>query len=165
MKIPFLRTQFNYNMNDAGDESALACKDQSLTQQSFRDEVDINTIVERFHLTGEVPQLEKLPSYDDFTGVFDYQTAMNAIVAARHTFDSLPAKLRARFNNDPAQFVDFCDDGENIDEAIKLGLVDKKITQEEQLALELDRPVTLNDLREAFKVPENKGETPKPPKT
>ena len=126
MKTTFIRSPYNYDMNKAGDESGLECKDQTLAQQHFKDECDINTIVDRFGLTGEIPVIEHLPQSQDFEGIFDYQTAMNAIVAAQRTFDSLPAKLRARFQNSPAEFVAFCDDTENLDEAIKLGLASKR---------------------------------------
>jgi len=126
MAAPFVRNPYNYDMNKAGDESGLKCKDPTLTQQHFKEEVDINTLVERFNLTGQMPQIEHLPTHADFEGIFDFQTAMNAIVAARETFDSLPAKLRYRFHNGPAEFVDFCSDPENVDEAVKLGLADKK---------------------------------------
>lgn len=128
MKLPFLRTPYNYDRNLAGDESGLKCEDPTLTQQQFREEADINTLVERFHLTGEIPQLTELPSYGDFTGIFDYQTAMNALVATRETFQSLPAKLRARFHNDPQEFLEFCNDSENRPEALKMGLLKPEAT-------------------------------------
>ena len=35
---------------------------------------------------------------------------------------TMPADVRARFNNDPALFVDFCSDEANLDEMRKLGL-------------------------------------------
>jgi len=37
----------------------------------------------------------------------------------------LPADLRARFDNDPAQLIQFLENSDNKDEAIKLGLVNK----------------------------------------
>ena len=38
---------------------------------------------------------------------------------------ALPAQIRSRFENDPAKLIDFLDNSENLDEAIKLGLVSK----------------------------------------
>lgn len=122
MKAPFLRTPYNYDMNKAGDESALACKDPTLTQQSFAEEVDINTIVRRFGLTGELPTNVRMPQYGDYTEVMDYHQAMTAIRMADESFYSMPADVRARFDNNPGKFVDFCLDEKNLDEAIKLGL-------------------------------------------
>lgn len=156
MKPPFIRSPYNYDMNEAGDESGLACKDPTLTQQSFKDEADINTLVERFHLTGEMPQLQQLPSYDDYTGLFDYQTAMNAVIAARQTFESLPAKTRARFHNEPQEFLEFFEDPENRPEAIRMGLI--------QAPPEVLTKAQEKDKRLEPEVPETKGETPTTPK-
>lgn len=125
MPAPFVRNPYNYDMNKAGDESGLNCKDKTLTQQSFKEECDINTIVERFGLTGEMPQVLHLPAYGDYEGIFDFQTAMNAIRQAQESFMNLPAKLRARFHNEPQELLEFCADANNKDEAIKLGLVEK----------------------------------------
>lgn len=119
----FIRTEHNYDMNAAGDESGLRCDDPSLTKQSFREESDINVIVARFNLTGQLPVGIRMPSYGDFADVFDFQTAMNAIAHANEAFDAMPAGVRARFHNDPAEFVAFCSDQANREEAEKLGLV------------------------------------------
>lgn len=127
MKIPFLRTPYNYNRDDASNESGLECLDPTMAQQQFREECDINTIMERFGRTGELIAPVRMPKYGDFEGINDYHSAMNAIVDAQQTFDSLPAKLRARFSNDPAEFVEFCMNDENRDEAIRLGLVEAVI--------------------------------------
>lgn len=126
METVFVRSEYNYDRDKASDESGLRCEDLSLTKQSFAEECDINTIVRRFGVTGELPSNVVMPTYQDFEGVFDFQTAMNAIVKANESFMLMPAEVRARFNNDPALFVDFCSNDDNIDEAVKLGLIAKK---------------------------------------
>lgn len=100
----------------------------SLTQQSSKDEADINTIVKRFLKTGVLPQGAENPRYIEFNEVFDFQTAMNAVVAAERSFMAMPAEVRERFGNNPAKFVEFCSDKENLPEMRKLGLA---ITPEE----------------------------------
>lgn len=122
---PFIRSAYNYDMDEESLKSGLHCKDKTLAQQQFRDEVDINTIVERFGLTGQMPTDIREPSYGDYTGIFDYQSAMNVVVEARQAFMELPAKIRARFHNDPQEILEFLDDENNRDEAVKLGLVKK----------------------------------------
>jgi phage internal scaffolding protein len=124
MKIPFLRTPYNYDRDIASNESGLECLDSTMAQQQFREECDINTIMERFGRTGELIAPVRMPQYGDFDGVNDYHSAMNAIVEAQSAFESLPAKVRARFSNDPAEFLEFCFNEENRDEAIRLGLVE-----------------------------------------
>lgn len=127
MKIPFLRTPYNYDRDIASNESGLECLDPTMAQQQFREECDINTIMERFGRTGELVAPVRMPQYGDFDGVNDYHSAMNAIVEAQSAFDQLPAKMRARFGNDPAEFVEFCMNEENREEAIRMGLVQAPI--------------------------------------
>lgn len=122
MKV-FIRSPYNYDRDAVSDETGLSCPEPTLAQQQFREEADINTILERFGRTGEVIAPARLPQYGDFVDVTDYHSAMNAIIQAQDSFDSLPAKLRARFDNDPGKFVEFCLDDNNRQEAIALGLV------------------------------------------
>lgn len=125
----FIRNPYNYDTNLASEESALYCEDPSRTKQSFKEECDINTILKRFNITGQLPVCPLQPQYGDFSGVFDYQTALNAVIAAQDSFNALPATLRNRFANDPAAFVDFCSDESNREEMIRLGLVIEKATE------------------------------------
>lgn len=125
-KLPFLRTPYNYDTDAASNESGLHCEDASLAQQHFKDECDINNILRQFNITGLIPESPLSPRYGDFTGIGDYHTALNQVIAAEDEFMTLPATLRARFENDPAQLINFLDNPENYNEAISLGLVDKK---------------------------------------
>lgn len=118
----FIRTAFNYDVDAASDESGLKCEDVSRTHQSFAEECDINTIVRRFNLTGALPDNVRVPQYADFEESFDFHSAMNAIAMANESFDAMPAEVRARFHNDPGEFVDFCSIPDNIEEMRKLGL-------------------------------------------
>lgn len=123
MSIVFLRTPYNYDREAASDDSGLMCADPSLAQQQFREDSDINTIVKRFNLTGEVPQGVNVPRYGDFALVYDYHSAMNLVLAADEAFMQMPAEVRARFRNDAGAFVDFVSDPANAAEAAKLGLI------------------------------------------
>lgn len=125
----FLRTPYNYDTMQVSDETALRCEDPSLAQQNAKEECDINTIVRRFGLTGELPSGVRMPQYGDFTGVTDYHSALNAVIAAQDSFMQLPADVRSRFNNDAAAFVDFCMKEENRAEAEKLGLVAPRVNE------------------------------------
>jgi len=122
-KSPFLRTPYNYDLDAASNESGLHCEDATLTQQHFKDECDINNILRQFNITGILPEAPLSPRYGDFTGISDYHTALNQVIAAEDEFMRLPADLRARFENDPAQLIEFLENSDNKDEAIKLGLV------------------------------------------
>lgn len=121
---PELRRQsLDYDTNKASDDSGISCPEPTLAQQQFKEESDINFIADRYGLTGELPQIMDLPAYGDFTGIFDFQTAKNAVIAGQQQFMTLPAKLRSRFNNDPQQLLEFLADEDNRKEAEFLGLV------------------------------------------
>lgn len=128
-KAIFLRTPYNYDLDAASNESGLACEEPTLAQQHFKDECDINTILERFNITGMLPEAPLSPRYGDFSGIGDYHTALNRVMAAKDEFMTLPAHIRARFDNDPAKLIEFIEDETNRPEAEELGLVDKPIPE------------------------------------
>lgn len=123
VEVPFFRTGFNYDRDAASDDSGIACPEPTLAQQQFREDSDINTIVKRFNLTGELPQGLTVPRYGDFTEVSDYHSALNLVKAADAAFLELPAHIRARFNHDAGAFVDFVSDDKNRSEAAELGIL------------------------------------------
>ena len=121
--LPFVRSAYNYDRDMVSEETGLACLDVSRAQQNFAEECDINTIVKRFGLTGELPSNVKVPQYGDFDQVVDYHSAMNLVAQANEAFDQMPASVRSRFANDPGAFVDFCSDPANAAEMGRLGLL------------------------------------------
>lgn len=100
----------------------IRCLEPGKAIQSQKEESDINTIVKRFGLSGQLPQNVRTPLNEDFDGVFDYQSAMNMVLDADRAFRAMPADVRKRFGNDPAEFMDFVSVPENQEEARKLGL-------------------------------------------
>ena len=119
-----VRSAFDYDSDAASEAAGLRCpEEEGMTQQHFAKECDINEIVRRFGLTGELPENLKMPVSGDFTGVSDFQTAMNIVRQAEEEFLRVPAEVRARFANDPGRLMAFLDDPANRDEAVKLGLV------------------------------------------
>jgi len=78
-----------------------------IVQQQFRDEVDVNTIVKRFGLTGQFPVSSLEGVYGDFTGITDYESAVSAIEAAERSFMQVPPDVRERFGNDPGRLLAF----------------------------------------------------------
>lgn len=102
---------------------------ESLTQQSFAKEADINTLVER-HLRGPGrfgapignPGASRQPIFGDFNSS-DYHSMCNRVLDVQNQFRTLPARVRARFNNDAYQLIRFVENPENYKESVKLGLV------------------------------------------
>lgn len=128
MIVPFVRSAFtHYDPDQVTRETGLDCScDPSMAQQSMRDECDINVMVERFAHIGAMPPPLPSTSPVDFDEVFDFQTAMNAVIDGQAAFMRLPAKVRDRFQNDPGQFLDFIATPDNYDEAVSLGLVEPR---------------------------------------
>lgn len=97
----------------------------SMTAQSFRDECDINNIMENWSRTGHIDHLNLAkPEYGDFSKSVDYQEALRLVDQADASFALLDSEVRARFQNNPQDFMAFLDDPTNADEASTLGLVD-----------------------------------------
>lgn len=120
-KRNILLASANDDFDDRSEKTGLACEDKSLAVQSDADDADINTIVRRFGLTGQLPQNVRVPMQDDFVEAMSFQEAQNAMIDADRSFMRMPADVRARFQNDPGQFVEFCSNPDNLEEMRKLG--------------------------------------------
>lgn len=96
------------------------------TKQSFREQCDINIMMKKYQ-QGIPINMNTLaqPEYGDFANADDYHTAANKVIQADQAFAALPAEIRARFRNDPAELLEFIrdPDQEHLEEAIELGLV------------------------------------------
>jgi len=105
---------------------------RSRTKPEFHKEANINRIMKKYRRTGllgDPLQLRNM-KYGDFATGNDFSDMYMRVKDAQFEFNSLPAKIRNRFNNDPAQLVDFINDPKNDAEAIELGLRAKpKITK------------------------------------
>lgn len=87
------------------DDSATYTGSESLVQQHMGVEMDVNTIVRRYGLTREMPAGTAGGVFGDFSGIYDYEDALAAVERAERGFMSLPAEVRDRFGNDPAQLI------------------------------------------------------------
>ncbi len=93
------------------------------TKQSFREESNINYIVERWGTENLAAQNQTMGHYGDFSEVATFQEAQDQIIKAAQGFENLPSRLRERFGNDPGRLLDFLGDEANLKEAIELKLV------------------------------------------
>jgi len=124
-----VKNPVTYDRDKNSDLAKFVFTRPSRTKQSFRDECDINHILRQFNVTGQLPVGSVQPQYGDFSGITDYQSALNAVMAAQESFLQLPAKVRAKFQNDPALFVEFASDEANKDEMKALGLLREETVQ------------------------------------
>lgn len=126
---------FNSRYSVTGEKPGVKFTEPSATLQSFKDDADINCIIARYENTGvlvdpSVP-VSRTPNFGDFSDLPTYQEAQNVIIAAKNAFDTLSAKIRERFHNDPAAYYDFVRSlekgSEDYDEAIRLGIVNEPL--------------------------------------
>lgn len=95
----------------------------SRTKQSFKKECDINVLMARYVRNGVLPQNVGNARYGDFMEAPDFLEGQRLIKDAEAQFMALPAKVRDRFKNDTAKFLEFVADTKNYDEARSLGLL------------------------------------------
>lgn len=96
-----------YNARAVSDSVAVDTGRETLVQQQFANEVDVNTIVRRFGVTRQMPSGPSGGVYGDFTGITDFESASAAVERAREGFMSLDAGVRERFGNDPGAYLDY----------------------------------------------------------
>lgn len=125
-KPPFIRTEYNYDSASVSDATALRCPEPTKTQQQFKDDADINVLLERFGAGQQIPLAARQPIWGmDFTEDFDFQRAFAAVQAAMEGFDDLPARIKNRFDNDPGKLLTFLNNPENKAEAVFLEIIPK----------------------------------------
>ena len=95
----------------------------SMTKQADKDKANIHNILKRYEKTGLLPQRVVSPIEGDVPQVESYHQALTILVEAQQAFDALPSNVRQKFENDPAQFLEFCNDAENKEEMKELGLI------------------------------------------
>ena len=101
--------------------SGITFPEPSRTKQEFMRECDINNIVKNPQCV--LPELIKAnPQYGDFSDLPTYQDSLNVIATANDQFHLLSSRVRERFANDPAKFLEFCNDPKNAEEMRSLGL-------------------------------------------
>lgn len=91
--------------------------------QSYKKQCDINNIMKKYEKTGLITHTKENPMWGDFSNVDSYHESLNQVIKAKEAFATLSAKLRNRFDNDPAKLIAFLEDPANQEEAIKLKLI------------------------------------------
>lgn len=134
--------------------------DKSMTQQQFAEECDLNNIVDKNFQLKDPAFITKLqlrsgqqknePIYGDFTSVSDYQSSVNIVNQARNQFMSLPSKVRAYFDNDPQKLLEFCNNPDNYEEGVRLGIFKSK-------PAEINQSITSPNLGQSEQLQQNVG--------
>lgn len=81
------------------------------TKQAFKDQTDINMILEKATRVGSLSHLMRHGAvYGDFSDVPDLLTAHERIKRGQAIFDELPGEIRREFSNDMFEFFKFVND-------------------------------------------------------
>lgn len=94
----------------------------SRTKQSMKAECDINNILRKYQKTGNISHFAKHAGYYDYAPAVDYMEALDIVAKAQQMFRELPAETRREFRDDPAAFLDFVQDPDNLPRMRELGL-------------------------------------------
>lgn len=98
----------------------------SMTDRSFKDECDINTIVRRA-VTQGLPQPDKEAVYADLANMpKDLQESYEYMQKAEDQFMTLPSELRYEFGNDPLALISAIHNGTHRELFVQHGLIDQK---------------------------------------
>lgn len=114
----------------------------SLTRQEFAEECDINSIMARYdgYLSDPMRSIRE-PTYYDFTDL--PQTLLESMEVLRQgeeAFFRLPALVRREFDNNPAAFVDFAANPENLETLREWGLAEPIKAPEPPMKVEVVNP-------------------------
>ena len=86
---------------------------KSAAKQEFKDECDVNVIVQRhLQVGGLITPQEFSDELVTLPDNFDYHQALNAVIDAQEAFEKLPSELRTAHNNDPGSILAHLDSAE-----------------------------------------------------
>ena len=103
---------------------------ESLTQQHFQEESEINNIIRSYDKNGVIEHINRGNAiYADFSNVTDFSDALSQINEAKEEFLRIPSDIREQFQNDPGQFFKFASDPNNLDQLVEMGLANPKISE------------------------------------
>lgn len=109
-------------------EKGLEFVQPSLTQQQFKDECEIESLL-RAHNLGQVMGIlnnhGQQPLYADTTDIPDFHDAQNHVARAREYFEGLPSNVRSRFNNSLSEFLTTLNDPGAREALTEMGVLKK----------------------------------------
>lgn len=103
--------------------------EEGLTRQSEAAACDINRIVRSYVSQGMPLPVRPDAVFADVSQGWDYREAIEKAREVEEYFLGLPADLRAKYRNDPGAFLDGILLPENVEDAVRLGLVEAPVPE------------------------------------
>lgn len=100
----------------------------SLTQQQFKDECEIESLLKAHNLSqvmGIMNNHGQQPLYADVTDIPDFHDAQNHVARATEYFEGLPSDVRSRFNNSLSEFLTTLNDPGAREALTEMGVLKK----------------------------------------
>lgn len=94
----------------------------SKTKTEFAAETDLNMLMKRYGANAFMGTAPLNPRFLDDDDRPDLQAAMQLMIDAEASFNSLPAVVRKEFDNDAVKFVEFATNPDNLDKLREWGL-------------------------------------------
>lgn len=127
------RTIYTSRDETRENKKAVKFENNSLTDQNFKDETDVNMILAKYKVTrnpsylGYRPNGEPIgnPQYGDFGDVGTYQECLEVVMQAEEQFNELPAAIRKEFGNSPEGMLKWIENPDNFERGVELGIFKK----------------------------------------
>ena len=128
-----------YKMEDGRVKVCTLNDMPSMTDQQWKDETDVNKIIEKHKKVGVISHLSKKQGqYADMSNISSLQESLIKIQSASMKFKELPQELRDKIHNDPLQLEGFLTDPKNNEYLESLGLKSSKKAPDKDLKGEPD---------------------------
>lgn len=114
------------------EQVSISFEQPSLTEQSYKDECDIDFIISNFVKTGIDPREGRKMSYVDCTQVKDFQAAQQLVADTKSMFYSLPAEVRDEFQT-VGGYLEYVSNPENLKDCYERDLIDKTTVDEKDV--------------------------------
>lgn len=109
-------------------ERGLEFHQPSLTQQQFKDECEIESLL-KAHNLGQVMGIlnnhQREPLYGDVSDIPDFHDSQNHVARATEYFQGLPSDVRAQFNNNLGEFLSALNNPSARDALTDMGVLKK----------------------------------------
>lgn len=101
----FIRTPYNYDVNEASVVTGVECVEPTLARQEFKNDSDLNTMIRRFGV--EVAQAPNWREFDATVIPDNFMELQSILKEGVEAFNRLPSDIRAEHENNPEKFLNW----------------------------------------------------------